>query len=138
MSDTKTRTLAEVRAKISWGMAVHTALRKGVDTDWSVLLWNMFHIIPDYDEDRLAKRDRVWLHFCTWCEKRYRETSEKPSEIIAAYVAKRDDYGVPSEERFPSSNGMTMLIFALKLCDQETLDGIDSWIGYIEEEMAGG
>lgn len=128
--------LAEVRAEISWGMMFHTALRKGVDSTWSALLWQMINNLSTLD-DAAAKKDRVWPHFVDWCEKRYRETEEKPSEIVKAYLAASDDYNHPDWRDFPRNSVSVMFKLALELCDDDTWEQLDAYLSYIEKEMMG-
>lgn len=119
-----------VRAKVGWGEGFHTSLRKNSDTDWSVLLWNMIGEVSSADEDR-AKEQRVWSHFVAWCEERYVNGSEPPSKIVAAYTEAYDSREFPPE--LHRTRALPMLVFALRLCDAETMSDIDAAFAYVED-----
>ena len=118
------------RELCGFGEMYHTALRKGADTKWSVILWNMIVLFETIDADA-AKKDRVWPHFVKWCEPRWHETGEKISEVVAAYLKAADE---DHAREFPRTSASSMFHASLELCDKETWDEIDYTIEYCAYE----
>lgn len=115
-----------------FGENFHTALRKGSDTDWSALLWNLIILTINVDAD-MAKRDRAWSHFMKFAQPLWLQ-GKSCQQIAKSYCIAYRDY---SEEHAPWPKGSHFHSFAiaLRMCDQETWDEIDTTVKcWLEEE----
>lgn len=97
------------RSEYSFGELFHTALRKGADTKWSVLLWNLIYIVDTGDS--------AWIKFCEFAQPKW-EAGEQPS-VIAREFAKERHFGNVNLNCFTA---------ALELCDEQTMKEIDEYI----------
>jgi Amidases related to nicotinamidase len=116
------------RALYGFGENFHTALRKGVDTRWSVILWNYINQMDRLEEDE-PRRKRVWPHFLKHCTRFWIE-GLKPSEAAKKWAKMRDDWDTPEDQRFPSSGVASTFTTMIELCDQRTWDELDSTVEY--------
>lgn len=95
------------------GEVFHTALRKGSDTTWSSLLWNLIHATsdePDGWPDLLKTAEPLW------------HGGKSIKDSVLAWVNNGD---------VPHSVKAKSLKFALELCDQETWDDVEGFVtGY--------
>lgn len=116
------------RAEYGFGENFHTALRKGVDTKWSIILWNYINQIGRLDEDE-PRRKRTWDHFVEHCSRFWVE-GLKPSEAAKKWAAMRDDYDTPEDQRLPSSGVASTFTTMIELCDDRTWNELDATIDY--------
>lgn len=121
------------RAEYSFGENFHTALRKGVDTKWSVILWNYLNQMERLEEDE-PRRNRVWPHFLKHCT-RFWIDGLKPSDAAKKWAAMRGTYNLPEEDRFPSTGVASTFATMIELCDQQTWNELDATVEYwVDEE----
>lgn len=106
----------------------HTALRKGVDTKWSVILWNYIHQIGRLEEDEL-RRNRMWPHFLKHATRFWIE-GLKPSEAVKKWAAMGDDRNTLPEDRVPSTGVASVWQTMIELVDQATWDQLDDTVEY--------
>lgn len=117
------------------GGLIHTAMRKGVDTKWSVIIWNVMHLMTPEDENA-PKRERAWPHFCKHAQKFWME-GVSASEAMKKWAAMRDDYRIPDADRMPNSHGAITLATAIKMVDDSTWSELDATIDYWMKEERG-
>ena len=120
------------RAEHGFGSSFHTALRKGADTKWSVVLWNYLNQIIRLDEDE-QKRDRVWPSFVDHCT-RFWIQGAKPSEAARKWAAMFEDFDALASRTLPMGGVASALKAMIELCDQQTWDEIDATVGYWVDE----
>ena len=111
------QSLSETRLKgFSFGELFHTALRKGSDTDWSVLLWNLINS-TNAPEDG-------WGYFCEDATVRY-----NAGESILTIMSN----GMWANGKNLSPLGRA-LNQALSLCDVKTAAEVDGFFTYCLKE----
>ncbi|NTF16886.1 bifunctional nicotinamidase/pyrazinamidase [Agrobacterium rubi] len=124
------------RAEYGFGENFHTALRKGVDTKWSVVLWQYLNQMERLEEDEKASK-RVWPHFVKHCS-RFWVSGLKPSEAAKKWAAMHKDRNTPEEDLLPYSGVAVTLSTMIELCDALTWKELDStveyWVDLPEEE----
>lgn len=104
---------------------IHAALRKGSDTDWSVLLWNLLNCT---DSD-------VWLKIVTHAAEVYPTLSAAPAmKLRTALTTKADHESQTEVFRCQSTHDGIAIMKAFELCDDETLVDIVRFIGLDEAE----
>lgn len=118
--------LGEKRSDQSFGEMFHTALRKGVDTKWSVVLWNYINCLGTLDAE-VKKKEQVWRDFTEYCQT-YWEAGLKPSLCAKKWTKRQYDWNKP----YPHGSAYHAFVAMIELCDQETWDELDSTIEYWE------
>lgn len=104
------------RAQLAEGL--HASLRKFSDTDQSVLLWNLVHIVPDF----------VWA----WWIEAVAERLDKGASLGTAFM----DIETAEARQGLSNQGTTIaaatvLIFAFRLIDRATLSDLELALGEV-------
>ena len=126
------------RSEYGFGELFHTALRKGVDTKWSVVLWNYLYIMMNADQEEVRK-EQVWPHFLRSCERSWRD-GMKPSEAAIRWAKLDEDHKIPDTVRGPANHVAHAFRAMILLCDKQTWDELDStleyWVDREEQERA--
>jgi Amidases related to nicotinamidase len=120
------------RAEYGFGENFHTALRKGADTKWSVILWNYINQMERLEEDE-PRRNRVWPHFIKHCTRFWIE-GLKPSEAAKKWAAMHRQYDLPEADRIPSTGVASTFVTMIELCDEQTWREIDGTVEYWVDE----
>jgi hypothetical protein len=106
----------------AFGEVFHTALRKGSDTEWSVLLWNLIHMTDS----------KVWINLCDKAAPVW-NSGKTVREAVMAWVAWERE-GLQTQKDFDYASQLhthrTTLMTAVELCDQQTWDDVEGWAKY--------
>lgn len=104
-----------------WAEGFHVYWRKGSDSKYSVVIWNLIHVIPR----------EVWGSFCDHMASEIGDT--ECSSISAAQIAraiKRWD-GLPPETRGEPVYFCRSFKALLELMDNDELSGLEAWFQQI-------
>jgi hypothetical protein len=115
----------EYRKNVSFGMAFHTDMRKNVDTKWSVVLWNMIHVLCKNDKE-------VWINFCSICQEYY-EMGFEPSDCAVAW-AKDNKWKHHKDGQWFSSHEYHTFLAMIELVDEQTWNELNASFAYYEKE----
>jgi hypothetical protein len=102
------------RSEFSFGELFHTSLRKGIDTKWSALMWNILNL--DSDDFRSA-----WKDMGEFCQKEW-EAGKKPSECAKKWARLQNNTFRPG--------GAVILDLAISIMNDETWEDVDEAIEY--------
>lgn len=119
------------------GIMIHSAMRKGLDSDWSVVAWNLINEMQDSDHGR-----KVWSFFCSWLQKQKFEDEVEFHHVLLDFEADADEYCMsilPSDRGLAMSRWWRIFRFLIKIIQKddsyELYNTLDFWVGLEKENV---